>query len=414
MRKVRLASAVFLALGVCVAIAQVPQVPPPMPAGEAIAPSADEPVLFQPGQIVGRVGDKTILYCDVSPTVSMILTPLLAKVKSQAERDAIESQRELLTKNVIQQVLQNKMLLMEFERGMPNEIRTDGKKRAEAQGKLDKQVRRAFDLTLADCREKMANATPEDTDKLLRQDPIIARLAMLMRDRKLESSGELDRALREFGTSLDRQVRDFGEYMMGIEAAKKEMGLDKKKFEVTHEEMLDYYAQHLPEYAIPAKARFEILTAKFANFAGDRAATYEFAAKMGNEVVLGGTPFAAVARKHSQEPRAAEGGQYDWVTPGSLASKPIDSAVFALEVGKLSQIIEDESGFHIVRVIERKDAGQVSFVEAQAEIRPAIEQEKRDAKRQKYLSDLRARTKTWTIYDPPAEQAALPATTTPR
>src|SRR5262249_43199091 len=78
------------------------------------SPPKSQAVLFQPGQIVARVDDKTILYCDVSPTVNLIMEPLLAKAKSAAERDSLESQREALTRNVIQQALQNKMLLMEF------------------------------------------------------------------------------------------------------------------------------------------------------------------------------------------------------------------------------------------------------------------------------------------------------------
>jgi parvulin-like peptidyl-prolyl isomerase len=118
-------------------------------------------------------------------------------------------------------------------------------------------------------------------------------------------------------------------------------------------------------------------------------------------VLLGGTPLAAVAKKHSHEPNASEGGFYDWVSPGSLVSKPIDQAVFSLEPGKLSQIIEDDTGYHILRVIERQPAGQVSFEEAQKGIKKKIENQKRDADQQKYLTELRTRTKVWTIYDPP-------------
>jgi len=321
-----------------------------------------------------------------------------------------------LTKNAIQQAIQNKMLLMELEKGMTKELRTDAKKRAEAEGKLKKNVRNAFESTLNANREKMANASQDDIDKMLRQDPIVMRLALVMKERHLESPGELDAALREFGTSLEQQGKDFGEYMMGIEAARKEIGIAKvsKKPEVTHQEMLDYYQEHLADYYIPAQARFEILTARLARFDGDRQRTSDHAAMMGNEVLLGGTPFAAVARKHSQEPHADDGGVYDWVTPGSLASKPIDRAVFSLEVGKLSQLIEDDLGFHIVRVKERKEAGQISFQEAQPEIKKAIESQRAAAEQQKYLTNLRARTKVWTIYDPPTEAASQPAAATMR
>jgi hypothetical protein len=387
-----------------------------LPAQPALPPQA---VLFAPGQIVARVGDKTILYCDVAPTVDLILAPIFAKAKNQAEIDAIDKQlREALTRHEVQKAVQNKMLLMEFERGMPNELRNDAKKRAESEAKLRKQVNKAFENSLTNVREKVAAASQDDIEKMMRSDPTIVRLALLMKDRKLESMGELDAALRVFGTTLDQQVKDFGEYMMGIEAARSKIsGKDKtggKAKEITHQEMLDYYQEHASDFQVSAKARFEILSARFLRNHGDRQATHDLVAKMGNEVLFGGTPFPAVARKYSQEPNASEGGYYDWVTPGSLASKPIDRAVFTLEVDKLSQIIEDDAGFHIIRVIERKEAGQVSFLEAQPEIREAIESQRRAAEQQKYLTELRARTQVWTIYDPPDEVASGAGTSVAR
>ena len=88
--------------------------------------------------------------------------------------------------------------------------------------------------------------------------------------------------------------------------------------------------------------------------------------------------------------------------------------MFSLEVGKLSQVIEDETGLHILRVKERQGATQVSFVEAQKKIRKAIQVKKQGAEQQKLLAELSARTSVWTIYDPPTEVAAQPTGTTPR
>jgi hypothetical protein len=262
---------------------------------------------------------------------------------------------------------------------------------------MDRQIRQAFDAALESAREKVATLPPEEVEKSLRQD-VVLRLAWLMHVQRLESLRDLDAALRQLGSSLDQQVREFGEMQLGLEAARRHF---KKQYEVTHQEMLDYYREHAADFYVPAKARFEILTVKFANFGGDRAAAWDYLARMGNEVLLGGTPFAAVARKYSQEPHAQEGGYYDWVTAGSLASKPLDQAIFSLELNKLSPIIEDQVGLHIVRVLERRDAGYISFQEAQSEIRRRIESQKRALDQQKYLEELRARTYVWTIYDTP-------------
>lgn len=366
--------------------------PPPATATGDPAGSAD---LFQRGQTVAIVGDKYILYGDVAPTVDLILWPYLAKAANDAQRQAILAQREPLTRSVLQQMVQTKMLYLEFERSMPAEVKNNPTKRAEVRAKMDRQIRQAFDSALESAREKVATAPPEEVEKSLRQD-VVVRLAWLMHVQRLESLRDLDALLRQLGSSLDQQVREFGEMQLGFEAARRHL---KKQYEITHQEMLDYYREHAADFYVPAKARFEILTVKFANFGGDRAAAWDFLARMGNEVLLGGTPFPAVARKYSQEPHAQDGGYYDWITAGSLASKPLDQAIFSLEVNKLSPIIEDHVGLHIVRVLERREAGYISFQEAQSEIRKRIEAQKRALDQQKYLAEVRERTYVWTIYD---------------
>lgn len=390
----------------------------------ALEPPSPDAVLFKPGQIVARIGDKSILYADVAPTVNIILALAQEKLKTDAERKMLEAQREALTKNVVNQALQNKMFFIEFERGMPNEIKTDAKKRSEMEAKQRKIVRNAFESSLASAREKVATATQDEIDGYMRQEGIIVRLAVLMNNKKLESPGELDRELRQYGTTLEQQVREFGEYIMGMEALRTAMqgnshakgkgskGIEKK--EVTHEDMLDYYKKHQAEYYIPAKARFEMLTARFSRFNGDKNAAKEHIIAMGNAVILGGTPFPAVARKQSHDPHSDEGGLYDWVTPGGLASKPIDQAIFTIEVDKLSQIIEDDQGYHIVHVLERKPAGQVAFEEAQENIRKSIDSARKTAEQQKFFAELKARTKVWTIYDQPSDTGVQPAGVTKR
>ena len=61
--------------------------------------------------------------------------------------------------------------------------------------------------------------------------------------------------------------------------------------------------------------------------------------------------------------------------------------------------MEDNDGFHIVRVIERQQAGYVSFAEAQKEIAEKIREERKLAALTEFLDDLRARTHVWTIFD---------------
>jgi parvulin-like peptidyl-prolyl isomerase len=77
----------------------------------------------------------------------------------------------------------------------------------------------------------------------------------------------------------------------------------------------------------------------------------------------------------------------------------LNQALFSLPVGQLSRILEDQSGFVIVRVLERKQAGARSFVDVQVEIRDRIKKEKVDREVKKYIAKLRQDTPVWTAFD---------------
>ena len=361
----------------------------------AIAPPPSDQ-LFQPTEVVAIVGNQFILYGEVAPTVEQILAPVLPQVKTDEDRRELEKVRQTLTRQVVRQVVDTKLMYLEFERQIEANAGRD--KLIEARKDIARKMQGHFESELAKVREQIADAKPEKVQELMRRDPVVPRLAMLMKQNNAETLGELDAVLRQYGSSLEKQIRFFGENALGRQMIPKHVDFSP---EVTHQDLLDYYEQHAAEFAVAAKARFEILTVKLANFPPTeegRRAAWNLLAQMGNEVFFNNN-FAAVARRHSQEPNAQRGGLYDWTTQGSLASKPIDQAIFTLEPGKLSQIIEDERGFHIVRVIERQDAGAVSFLEAQPSIKKAIEAQKKEADYKKFVEMLRMNTEVWTIYD---------------
>jgi parvulin-like peptidyl-prolyl isomerase len=119
---------------------------------------------------------------------------------------------------------------------------------------------------------------------------------------------------------------------------------------------------------------------------------------MGNDV-LRGAPFAEVAKLRSHGPTRFDGGIYDWTTKGSLVSKVLDEAIFGLPVGSMSQILEDENGYHIVRVIERVDAGRKEFLEAQTEIRKKLRDQDIERQTKEFVEKMKSRTPVWTIFD---------------
>lgn len=385
-----------------------PLAPGAQPQPPAADPTAAQPKgeagLFEPGQIVAVVGNEYILYGDVLPTLNQYLEPAYAKAKSRAEIEQIDAMRDKLAKQIVDQMVTNKLMYLEYIRQIEKNA---GKAASEAKIKINEAVREKFDAELIATQAKVANATPDEIQTMMKNDPYIPRLALMMKENNLLLPADLDNFLRKSGSSLEKQRRAWGEFNIGRLSISQNVNL---KPEVSHQEMIDYYREHADEFAVQAKAKFEILSVRFDRFPSKEAAWQAIAA-MGNEVFFG-APLATVAKRSSHDPNAEKGGQYDWTTKGSLASEVIDQAIFTLEVGKLSQILEDDRGFHIVRVTERTEAGQVPFVEAQTKIKEAIINEKKNKEFKAFAMRLKDKTPVWTIYDEPTEVAGRPAATT--
>ncbi|WP_437281879.1 peptidylprolyl isomerase [Sorangium sp. So ce375] len=69
-----------------------------------------------------------------------------------------------------------------------------------------------------------------------------------------------------------------------------------------------------------------------------------------------GESFADVARSASDDPSAARGGELGCVAKGRL-SKPVEDKLFEMKAGEVSDLIETEDGFHVIKLEQiAKDA----------------------------------------------------------
>jgi parvulin-like peptidyl-prolyl isomerase len=80
-----------------------------------------------------------------------------------------------------------------------------------------------------------------------------------------------------------------------------------------------------------------------------------------------GAEFADLARKHSDGPSAADGGELGFA-PRGVFVQPFEDAAFALERGKISGITRTGYGFHIIELVDRREA----HVVAESDVAPAI------------------------------------------
>ena len=74
-----------------------------------------------------------------------------------------------------------------------------------------------------------------------------------------------------------------------------------------------------------------------------------------------GTPFGEVAAKYSEDPDSAKkDGELGFIIRGWMP-KPFEDKAFSLEVGKISDPVETDFGYHIIKVDEKKAAQDLSL-----------------------------------------------------
>ncbi|MFI4873746.1 MAG: peptidyl-prolyl cis-trans isomerase [Blastopirellula sp. JB062] len=317
--------------------------------------------LFTPARIIALVGGQPILAGDILGPVNQALEKRIAELSDEQRatvtEEVLEEQRQMALRELLPGLIDTKMVYLDFIRAIPPDRLSEMQQHLEAQ------------------------------------------YAEYQMDADLESYGvntpaELDIKLRAEGSSLEKKKRLFLEQIVAQQQLRMHV---KPDTEVTHQQMLDFYHEHIKEYEQPSRARWEQLMVRFDKFSS-KAEAERAIADLGNQV-LRGAPLDAVAKKHSHCFRAEEGGKYDWTTQNSLKNETIDAAIFSLPPNRLSQIIESPEGYHIVRVLERDEATVKPFREAQVEIKEKIKRQRANQQQQEYLADVKRRTQVWTIFD---------------
>ena len=144
----------------------------------------------------------------------------------------------------------------------------------------------------------------------------------------------------------------------------------KKTIVLNEGDLKTYYEQNLARLAGAEERRAShiLINAPKGGSADDKAKARAKAVAL--RETLGKTPdaFADLAKKNSQDPGSAErGGDLDFFSRGSMV-KPFEDAAFALKKGDISDVVESDFGFHIIRVTDIKEAKTKSFEESRASL----------------------------------------------
>lgn len=93
------------------------------------------------------------------------------------------------------------------------------------------------------------------------------------------------------------------------------------------------------------------------------------------EELEGGADFAALASEKSTGPSRANGGDLGYLSKGDVV-EPFGEAVMALETGQISEPVETEFGWHVIRVEDKRKKAAPPFEAMEGEIRQNLLRER--------------------------------------
>jgi peptidyl-prolyl cis-trans isomerase SurA len=107
-------------------------------------------------------------------------------------------------------------------------------------------------------------------------------------------------------------------------------------------------------------------------------------------VVSGQADFAALAKEHSQDGSAAQGGELGWASPGMFVPE-FEAAMNRLAPGEVSDPVVSRFGMHLIQLLERRKATLTKAQQRDA-VRALLREKKYDEAYRTWAQELRGRT----------------------
>ena len=197
---------------------------------------------------------------------------------------------------------------------------------------------------------------------------LLVREQVVIEDAKKSGVNKLDEYKRMVSDYKKDQAKKFKEYQDSLLMELFVRQLHDKELGATEQDVEKYYTEHKEEFLHPLE-----VTAKHI-LVPTRALADKVLAR-----VKSGEDFSKIAKEVSTDPiSAARGGEIGPFRRGDLVPE-FEKAVFPLKIGEVSDIVETQFGFHVIKKVSQKALPPRSLEEAKPELKKYLEKTKFDA-----------------------------------
>jgi peptidyl-prolyl cis-trans isomerase SurA len=215
---------------------------------------------------------------------------------------------------------------------------------------------------------------------------VIKRLDAIRQQYKLPSMEALETEVTKTGQDFEDFKSQIKDQLLTQELIRKEVG---SRIIIPHEDVVKYYNEHKSEFVRPELVMLrEIFVSTEGKPAADIPALHKKADNLRDRVLKNGDDFGDMAKHYSDSSTAERSGEL-----GSFERSQLDpniaAKVFALNRGQMTEVIETKTGFEILQVAERYEAGEQPLEKVDGEITNRLYEQKMEPALRTYLTTLR-------------------------
>jgi peptidyl-prolyl cis-trans isomerase D len=149
----------------------------------------------------------------------------------------------------------------------------------------------------------------------------------------------------------------------------------RSEVKVSDDELRQYYEQHKDEYTLPERIKAQHILFKTQGKTPEEVEKIREKARGILDRAKKNEDFSSLAKQFSEDGTAQAGGDLGDFGRGQMVPA-FEQAAFSLGVGAISDLVQSEFGFHIIKVNQKQERRERPFEELKEAIRPIVETRK--------------------------------------
>src|ERR1700719_1339160 len=214
---------------------------------------------------------------------------------------------------------------------------------------------------------------------------VIKQLDEVRKQNNLASLDDLEKAVESEGLSWEDYKSQFRNRLLTQEVIHREMG---NRIVIGHDEVKQYYDAHQKDFVKPEQVELAEIFLDTKDKTPQEIETIEQKANDYRNRVIKGEEFSEIAKRYSEGSTKDKGGVLGTFERGQL-SKQLEDIVFKMDKGQITEVIQTKTGFEILKVIDRFQAGLQPVDKVETEIMNRIYMQKMQPQMREYLARLR-------------------------